>query len=152
MALTTAAIVGIAASNGGTTAQDLKTAYLVGGTPRRQQIALFVGVLTSALFIGLVLVVLNRGATAIIPETHPGQTVSVLSDETRDATHVPVGGVGAGAGGAGREARRAEGPVVEAGAGGGAGAGRSCRAAELERAAGGAGGGHGRAAGLADRR
>ena len=33
MALTTAAIVGIAASNGGTTAQDLKTAYLVGATP-----------------------------------------------------------------------------------------------------------------------
>ncbi|PTL85463.1 OPT family oligopeptide transporter [Vitiosangium sp. GDMCC 1.1324] len=83
MALTTAAIVGIAASNGGTTAQDLKTAFLVGGTPWRQQIALFVGVLTSALLIGVVLVVLNRGATAIIPETHPGQTVSVLSEERR---------------------------------------------------------------------
>ncbi len=83
MALTTAAIVGIAASNGGTTAQDLKTAFLVGGTPRRQQLALFVGVITSALFIGLVLVVLNRGATAIIPETHPGQTVSVLGEEMR---------------------------------------------------------------------
>ncbi|WP_257446773.1 OPT family oligopeptide transporter [Archangium lipolyticum] len=83
MALTTAAIVGIAASNGGTTAQDLKTAFLVGGTPRRQQIALFVGVLTSALLIGLVLVVLNRGATAIIPESHGGQKVSVLSDETK---------------------------------------------------------------------
>ncbi len=83
MALTTAAIVGIAASNGGTTAQDLKTAYLVGGTPRRQQIALFVGVLTSSLLIGLVLVVLNRGATTVLPETHPGQTVSVVGDETR---------------------------------------------------------------------
>jgi putative OPT family oligopeptide transporter len=70
MALTTAAIVGIAASNGGTTAQDLKTAYLVGGTPRRQQVALFVGVLTSAMFIGGTLVLLNRGATVIVPEAH----------------------------------------------------------------------------------
>jgi len=83
MALTTAAIVGIAASNGGTTAQDLKTAFLVGGTPRSQQVALFVGVLTSSLFIGGVLVVLNRGATAILPESHPGQSVSDLSGETR---------------------------------------------------------------------
>ncbi len=83
MALTTAAIVGIAASNGGTTAQDLKTAFLVGGTPKRQQVALFVGVLTSAMFIGLVLVTLNRGATVTIPEPHPGVAVTQLSDETR---------------------------------------------------------------------
>lgn len=83
MALTTAAIVGIAASNGGTTAQDLKTAFLVGGTPRRQQVALFVGVLTSAMFIGLVLVTLNRGATVTIPEPHPGVKVTEFSNETR---------------------------------------------------------------------
>ncbi|RKG49276.1 oligopeptide transporter, OPT family [Corallococcus sp. AB011P] len=82
MALTTAAIVGIAASNGGTTAQDLKTAFLVGGTPRKQQIALFVGVLTSAMFIGLVLVVLNRGATVIVPEPHPNVQVSELTETT----------------------------------------------------------------------
>ncbi|RKH62276.1 OPT family oligopeptide transporter [Corallococcus aberystwythensis] len=83
MALTTAAIVGIAASNGGTTAQDLKTAFLVGGTPKKQQIALFVGVLTSAMFIGLVLVLLNQGATAVIPETHPGVQVTEMSTDTR---------------------------------------------------------------------
>ncbi len=46
MALTTAAIVCIAASNGGTTSQDLKTGFLVGATPRRQQIALLVGVVS----------------------------------------------------------------------------------------------------------
>jgi putative OPT family oligopeptide transporter len=83
MALTTAAIVGIAASNGGTTAQDLKTAFLVGGTPRKQQVALFVGVLTSAMFIGLVLVTLNRGATVTIPEPHPGVQVTDFTEETR---------------------------------------------------------------------
>ncbi|SEM15743.1 putative oligopeptide transporter, OPT family [Stigmatella aurantiaca] len=83
MALTTAAIVGIAASNGGTTAQDLKTAYLVGGTPRRQQMALFVGVLTSALFIGLVLVLLNEGGTSLIPERHPGVALTETTQKTR---------------------------------------------------------------------
>jgi hypothetical protein len=82
MALTTAAIVGIAASNGGTTAQDLKTAFLVGGTPRRQQVALFVGVLTSAAFIGLTLVTLNRGATVIVPEPHPGEAPTEVTEET----------------------------------------------------------------------
>jgi len=79
MALTAAAIVGIAASNGGTTAQDLKTAFLVGGTPRRQQLALLVGVVSSALFIGLVLITLNAGGTARIPEQHPGKRLSEMS-------------------------------------------------------------------------
>ena len=76
MALTTAAIVCIAASNGGTTAQDLKTAQLVGATPSRQQIAIFVGVVTSALFIGPVLAAVNRGGTAAVPESHPGVRVT----------------------------------------------------------------------------
>ena len=82
VALTTAAIVGIAASNGGTTAQDLKTAFLVGGTPSHQQVALFVGVLSSALFIGLTLVTLNAGGTMRIPEKHPGKHLSEWSGET----------------------------------------------------------------------
>ncbi len=81
MALTTAAIVGMAASNGGTTAQDLKTAYLVGATPSRQQIAILVGVVTSALCVGPVLAAVNRGATATVPEVHPGVRVTHLSDE-----------------------------------------------------------------------
>jgi hypothetical protein len=81
VALTAAAIVGIAASNGGTTAQDLKTAYLVGGTPYRQQLALFVGVLSSALLIGLTLVTLNAGGTMRIPEKHPGKRLSELREE-----------------------------------------------------------------------
>jgi deoxyhypusine synthase len=42
----------IASSNGGTTSQDLKTGYLVGATPRKQQWAILVGALTSAVFIG----------------------------------------------------------------------------------------------------
>ncbi len=89
MALTTAAIVGIAASNGGTTAQDLKTAYLVGGTPRRQQIALFVGVLTSASLIGATLVALNTAYTSNIPETHDGVTLQEMTTDTQPVFEAP---------------------------------------------------------------
>lgn len=62
-ALTVAAIVCVAASNGGTTSQDLKTGYLVGGTPSSQQIAIIVGSLTSALVIGVTLLLLNEAGT-----------------------------------------------------------------------------------------
>jgi putative OPT family oligopeptide transporter len=62
-ALTVAAVVCIASSNGGTTSQDLKTGYLVGATPRKQQIAILIGALASALVIGYTLLVLNNAGT-----------------------------------------------------------------------------------------
>lgn len=62
-ALTIAAVVCIAASNGGTTSQDLKTGYLVGGTPWLQQVAILIGALTSALVIGVTLQLLNASGT-----------------------------------------------------------------------------------------
>jgi putative OPT family oligopeptide transporter len=62
-ALSVAAIVCIAASNGGTTSQDLKTGYLVGATPKRQQLAIVVGAVSSALVIGVILIVLNEAST-----------------------------------------------------------------------------------------
>jgi uncharacterized oligopeptide transporter (OPT) family protein len=62
-ALTVAAVVCIAASNGGTTSQDLKTGFLVGATPRLQQIAILIGALTSALVMGGTLLLLNNAGT-----------------------------------------------------------------------------------------
>lgn len=62
-ALSVAAVVCVAASNGGTTSQDLKTGYLVGSTPRAQQLALLIGALTSAVVIGYTLNVLNDAST-----------------------------------------------------------------------------------------
>lgn len=59
-ALTVAGVVCIASSNGGSTAQALKTGHLIGATPRSQQIAILVGALTSALFVGLVLLAMNE--------------------------------------------------------------------------------------------
>ncbi|MBA2737912.1 MAG: oligopeptide transporter, OPT family [Pyrinomonadaceae bacterium] len=62
-ALSIGGIVCIAASNGGTTSQDLKTGFLVGSTPRKQQIAILVGALASALILGPLLIVLNESKT-----------------------------------------------------------------------------------------
>jgi len=62
-ALSIGGIVCIAASNGGTTSQDLKTGFLVGGTPRNQQIAILIGALASALVMGWLLIILNDAKT-----------------------------------------------------------------------------------------
>ena len=61
--MTVAAVVCVAASNGGTTSQDLKTGYLVGATPRLQQIAILIGALTTPLVIGAMLLLLNNAGT-----------------------------------------------------------------------------------------
>jgi putative OPT family oligopeptide transporter len=62
-ALSIGGIVCIAASNGGTTSQDLKTGFWVGSTPWRQQIAILVGALASALVLGSLLIFLNDSRT-----------------------------------------------------------------------------------------
>lgn len=62
-ALTVAAVVCIASSNGGTTSQDLKTGFLIGATPRPQQYAILVGALTSALVIGGTMLALDAAGT-----------------------------------------------------------------------------------------
>lgn len=76
-ALSIAAIVCIAASNGGTTSQDLKTGFLVGATPRYQQLGLLVGALSSALVIGLTLLLLNDASTVYAKRSFPGITAPV---------------------------------------------------------------------------
>jgi len=64
-ALSVAAIVCIASSNGGTISQDLKTGYLVGATPRSQQLAIVVGAVTSAVVIGFTLMFLNNSSRVV---------------------------------------------------------------------------------------
>ena len=66
-ALSIGGIVCIAASNGGTTSQDLKTGFLVGSTPKYQQIAILVGALTSALALGPILLAMNQSGTVYVP-------------------------------------------------------------------------------------
>lgn len=52
MALVVGGMICIAAANAGATSQDLKSGYIVGATPRNQQIALFIGAIVSSLVIG----------------------------------------------------------------------------------------------------
>src|SRR5262249_8454643 len=66
-ALSIGGIVCIASSNGGTTSQDLKTGFLVGSTPKAQQIAILIGALASALMLGPILLELNKAGSVYVP-------------------------------------------------------------------------------------
>src|SRR3989441_907026 len=80
-ALSIGGIVCIASSNGGTTSQDLKTGFLVGSTPKYQQIAILVGAFASALILGPILLVLNDSATVYVPRlSFEPATKSVVID------------------------------------------------------------------------
>ncbi|MFN2431941.1 MAG: OPT family oligopeptide transporter [Gemmatimonadota bacterium] len=59
--LSVGAVVCIAASIAGDASQDLKTGFLLGATPRKQQIGEVLGVLVPATIMGLVLLVLHGG-------------------------------------------------------------------------------------------
>ena len=89
-ALSIGGIVCIASSNGGTTSQDLKTGFLIGATPKYQQIAILVGAFASALILGPILLVLNDSATVYVPRvSFEPATQSVSLDSTR-ATSLPA--------------------------------------------------------------
>ena len=59
MALVVGGMICIAAANAGATSQDLKTGYIVGATPKYQQLALFVGAIVSSLAIGATIKILD---------------------------------------------------------------------------------------------
>jgi putative OPT family oligopeptide transporter len=61
LAITIGGVVCIAASNAGDTAQDLKTGFLIGATPWKQQLAIMVGVIVSIFSIGATLNAMNNG-------------------------------------------------------------------------------------------
>ena len=63
IAMTVAAVVCVASSNGGTTLQDLKTGFLVVATPKYQQWAIVIGAVTSAIVIGFILLAMNQFGT-----------------------------------------------------------------------------------------
>jgi putative OPT family oligopeptide transporter len=93
IALTIGAIVCVAAANAGATSQDLKTGFLVGATPRRQQIGLLVGVTTSALVVGWTLYFINSGYTTIVDErvAHPKLYPRVIAPLGSEAVKGPDG-------------------------------------------------------------
>ncbi len=85
-ALSIGGIVCIAASNGGTTSQDLKTGFLVGATPKYQQIAILIGALASALILGPILLRLNDESTVYVSRV---QFTPVASSPQLDSAALP---------------------------------------------------------------
>lgn len=59
LAIVVGGMICIAAANAGGTSQDLKTGYIVGATPKYQQLALFIGAIVSSIAIGLVIRILD---------------------------------------------------------------------------------------------
>jgi putative OPT family oligopeptide transporter len=96
LAITIGGVVCIAAANAGDTSQDLKTGYIVGSTPRLQQIALMIGVVVSTVSIGFTLNLMNTGLqefhaspqTWDINASHPG--VAVQTDAQRLPSEIHV--------------------------------------------------------------
>jgi len=96
LAITIGGVVCIAASNSGDTSQDLKTGYIIGATPRLQQIALMIGVVVSTVVIGFTLNLMNTGLQEFhaaaqpwdINANHPG--VAIQQDSAKLPTQIRV--------------------------------------------------------------
>jgi putative OPT family oligopeptide transporter len=80
LALTVGGVVCIAAANAGNTSQDLKTGFLVGATPWRQQLSLVVGVFAAVFVVGLTLTLMNKAGERF-----------TSSNVVIDANHLPDG-------------------------------------------------------------
>ncbi len=96
-ALTVGCVVAIAASIAGDTSQDLKTGFLLGATPRRQQIGELAGVLTCAVFVCLTVLALHESygfGTSEIPA--PQATLMKIVIEGVLEQSLPWGLVGIG--------------------------------------------------------
>ncbi len=68
MALVVGGMICIAAANGGATSQDLKTGYIIGATPRYQQMALFVGAIVSSAVIGWTVQILDTPTSEMLSQ------------------------------------------------------------------------------------
>ncbi len=80
LAITIGGVVCIASANAGNTSQDLKTGFLVGATPSKQQMALVIGVIVSVFAIGLTLILMDKGLEQFRP-----------ANITVDINHLPGG-------------------------------------------------------------
>ena len=68
LVLVVGGMICIAAANAGATSQDLKSGYIVGATPRNQQIALFVGAIVSSVVIGITVKFLDKPSTEMLSQ------------------------------------------------------------------------------------
>ncbi|HEY0655163.1 MAG TPA: oligopeptide transporter, OPT family [Chryseosolibacter sp.] len=68
LALVVGGMICIAAANAGATSQDLKTGYIIGATPKYQQLALFIGAIVSSIAIGLVIKILDTPTPEMVAQ------------------------------------------------------------------------------------
>ena len=68
LVLVVGGMICIAAANAGGTSQDLKSGYIVGATPRNQQIALFIGAIVSSVVIGITVKFLDKPTTEMVQQ------------------------------------------------------------------------------------
>jgi OPT family oligopeptide transporter len=68
LVLVVGGMICIAAANAGATSQDLKSGYIVGATPRNQQIALFIGAIVSSIVIGLTIKYLDKPTSDMVAQ------------------------------------------------------------------------------------
>jgi OPT family oligopeptide transporter len=92
LALVVGGMICIAAANAGGTSQDLKTGYIVGATPKYQQLSLFIGAIVSSIAIGVVVYILDtptpdlvaKGVThAIGSEKYPAPQATLMATLAR---------------------------------------------------------------------
>jgi OPT family oligopeptide transporter len=78
MVLVVGGMICIASANAGATSQDLKTGFILGATPRYQQLALFTGAIASSIVIGLTIKILD---TPTVEMAKQGLTHAIGSDK-----------------------------------------------------------------------
>ncbi|HKT11831.1 MAG TPA: oligopeptide transporter, OPT family [Terriglobia bacterium] len=76
IALSIGAVVAIGGASAGATTQDLKTGFLVGGTPSKQELGYAIGVMTSVFVVGLTMQLLNSSATKVKPMHISGVSIT----------------------------------------------------------------------------
>jgi putative OPT family oligopeptide transporter len=90
LAITIGGVVCVAAANAGATSQDLKTGFLVGATPYRQQWSLMIGVMVSVFVIGGTLMLMNFGLAEFRPMQKAIDIDKVRAEQTQRGAAVRI--------------------------------------------------------------
>jgi putative OPT family oligopeptide transporter len=90
LAITIGGVVCVAAANAGATSQDLKTGFLIGATPYRQQWALMIGVMVSVFVIGGTLMLMNFGLSEFRPIQRAIDLDTVRAEQGRRGASVRI--------------------------------------------------------------
>jgi putative OPT family oligopeptide transporter len=90
LAITIGGVVCVAAANAGATSQDLKTGFLIGATPYRQQWSLMIGVMVSVFVIGGTLMLMNFGLSEFRPLQRPLDLDKVRAEQSLRGASVRV--------------------------------------------------------------